>query len=240
MGCGWSAPNTDFSLVTSIEVANGGAEHTFPNVESILSGLPFWERRLNAGDVITAVGGSDNHDAGMAPNIASAVGRPTTVVEASELSEHAILEGIRLGRVFIDLDGTRDRVLDLNAVDGRDTAKMGGLLVVANDELVTFTAHLEGVAEGRLQVIEDGKTIDGPADPTVGPGVTERTFQIRTDWDKHWVRLNVRDAKGRLLLIGNPIYIGPYRGQVRFSRELSSPRPPSPPSPPRGKESPRH
>lgn len=80
MGCGWTAPDTDYSAVQAIEVVNGGF------AEGPLSGTAFWEARLNEGRRITAVGGSDNHDAGLDRAKAPAIGVPTTVVRAPERS----------------------------------------------------------------------------------------------------------------------------------------------------------
>jgi hypothetical protein len=34
-------------------------------------------------------------------------------------------------------------------------------------------------------------------------------FVLQTDGAAHWVRINVRDGAGRLILIGNPIYLTP-------------------------------
>src|SRR5690349_24530118 len=62
MGCGWTAKDTDFSRVQAIEAVNGGSLKLPHGAESLISGIPFWEQRLNAGLRITAVGGSDNHD----------------------------------------------------------------------------------------------------------------------------------------------------------------------------------
>jgi hypothetical protein len=33
------------------------------------------------------------------------------------------------------------------------------------------------------------------------------SFEETFDRKRHWLRVNVRDAQGRLALIGNPIYI---------------------------------
>lgn len=66
---------------------------------SIDDAIRFWEGFLNLGHKIPATGGSDNH--WVATNQAQGVGQPTTWIYASELSEAAILEGIRAGRTFI-------------------------------------------------------------------------------------------------------------------------------------------
>lgn len=199
MGCGWTAQDTDYDAVQAIEVANGGNEKALGGFEGILSGVPFWEAQLNQGRRITAVGGSDNHDAGIPHDKPSAVGRPATVVHAEGLSTDAILAGLRAGRVFVDLDGTRDRMLDLTARAGITEAVMGGVLTASAGQVVTFQATVAGVAAPRIEVVRDGRIITPPLD-------AEDRFQMTAD-KPGWVRLNVRDATGRLLMIGNPIYL---------------------------------
>ncbi len=171
--------------------------------------MPYWQARLNEGFRITAIGGSDNHDADLPLDTASAIGRPTTVVEANGLSESAVLAGIAAGRVFIDLDGPRPRTVDLEAKVGERSAKMGGVLTAGARESVSFFILVHGVAAGAIEVVEDGKTIAGPPDATLAGGDIVRPFSLTTDGRRHWVRINVRDPRGRLMLIGNPIYLRP-------------------------------
>lgn len=201
MGCGWTVKDTDFDAVQAIEVANGGNEKALGGFEGVLSGAPFWEAQLNQGREITAIGGSDNHDAGIPHDKPSAIGRPTTVIHAEGLSTEGLLAGLRAGRVFIDLDGSRDRMLDLSALaDGRG-AVMGGRLTAKPGEEVVFTAAVAGVDPAGLEVIRDGARIT--------PAISEGRFEVRMGSRPGWVRVNVRDAAGRLLLIGNPIYLKP-------------------------------
>ncbi|WP_421739483.1 CehA/McbA family metallohydrolase [Caulobacter sp.] len=204
MGCGWTATNTDYDKVQTIEVANGGSERAQGGAEGPLSGVAFWEAQLNAGHRITAIGGSDNHDAGLSPDVASSIGRPTTVVHAAELSTVGLLAALRAGRVFIDLDGTRDRMLDVSASTARQTAVMGGALAVRPGDRVTFSVAVSGAGPASLEVVQDG------AKRT--PAFTgDRAFEIKMGDRPSWVRVNVRDPGGRLLLIGNPIYLTPAR-----------------------------
>ncbi|EJL37804.1 hypothetical protein PMI01_00503, partial [Caulobacter sp. AP07] len=149
-----------------------------------------------------AIGGSDNHDAGLPPDVASSIGRPTTVVHADALSTPAILAGLRAGRVFIDLDASGDRLLDLTARSAKDQAVMGGVLRVKAGETVAFTATLVGGDLKGLQIVRDGAVVNTP----VGP---DGTFRLSVGKTASWVRLNLRDDKGRLMLIGNPIYLRP-------------------------------
>jgi hypothetical protein len=76
------------------------------NAEGPLAGIPFWEAQLNRGFHLTGIGGSDTHRPDDKSRPLSGVGYPTTVVQAAELSERAILAGIRAGNVFIDIEGT--------------------------------------------------------------------------------------------------------------------------------------
>jgi len=202
MGCGWTVPDTDYDQVQSIEVANGGSQRAQGGVEGPLFGVPFWEAQLNAGHRITAVGGSDNHDAGLTPDTPGSVGRPTTVVHAEELSTAGILAGVRAGRVFIDLDGTRDRLLDLSAKSKAGAAVMGGVLTARKGEAVAFTVSVTGGEMAGVEVIRDGAKLP------VAVGANG-AFTVKMGDKASWVRLNLRDAQGRLLLIGNPIYLIP-------------------------------
>jgi len=198
MGCGWTATDTDWRDVQAIEVVNGGVVAYSDAGDGVFSGLPFWEARLNAGYRITAIGGSDNHDAGLAPTRPSAIGRPTTVVFAPALSTEGVLAGIRSGLVFIDVDGTRDRMLDLTATAPGQTAQMGGRLAAPKGVAVRFTAVLAHLANGRVELVEDGHAVALAADGT---------FAWTSDGARHWFRPGARDAKARLVLIGNPIYV---------------------------------
>jgi hypothetical protein len=177
----------------------GGEEGSF-------SGIPFWEALLNQGLRITGVGGSDNHDPSLGRDTPSAVGMPTTVIEASELSETAILEAIRRGRVAIDLDGTADRTLDFTARTGGCAASMGGTLVAGADETVDFEVIVNGAPEGRIEPIHDGEIIAASQGTANDAGETRARFSLVADGSPHWTRINLRDGFGRLTMIGNPIY----------------------------------
>jgi hypothetical protein len=198
MGCAWTAKDTDWSKVQAIEVVNGGTLAYSDSGDGVFSGLPFWQAKLNAGYRITAIGGSDNHDAGIDPRKPAAIGRPTTVVHAEALSTPAMLAGLRAGRVFIDTDGTRDRLLDLSASSGEASAVMGGLLAAPAGKQVRFIAAVAGLPGARLELVEDGKALAVPASLVV---------DWTSDGARHWFRLNGRSADGRLVLIGNPIYV---------------------------------
>ncbi|WP_309643617.1 CehA/McbA family metallohydrolase [Phenylobacterium sp.] len=203
MGCGWSVKDTDFSRIAAIEVVNGGL------AEGPLSGLAFWEARLNAGHRITAIGGSDNHDATLAPAKAPAIGLPTTVVHAPELSQTAILAAIARGHVFLDLAGTRDRLLDVQATTGSARAQMGDGLAAPAGTKVRVEVRVVGVAGGSLALA--GSSGAASVDLTLTGPDAAKVFDFTSDGRTSWLRVDVRGMDGRLLLLGNPIYLNPRR-----------------------------
>ncbi len=202
MGCGWDpSPAADSSLVQAIEAVNSGSE------EGPYAGLSFWERQLNRGLRLTGIGGSDNHTAQQPLDEVGAVGSPTTVVYATELSTPAILQAIRAGHVFVDLTASKDRVLEVHAQSGSATASMGDTLTAAQGVEVEFSVHTAGVDGAKLVFLEDGQPLaDAPDAAIHGLDQTVR-IHWKSDGKQHWFRSDVHGPDDKLWLLGNPIYV---------------------------------
>lgn len=201
MGCGWTAPNTDFSRVTAIEVVNGDLR------EGPGSGISLWQDELNKGFRLTGIGGSDNHDADIALGARSAIGRPTTVIYAQVLSEHSILDAIRAGHVFIDVEGSKDRVIEFEAKTTSNTASMGDAILAPSGQKVHFTARMIALQGAHPEIIQDGQPISSlDKSASTKPDET-RQFDYVSDGKRHSFRMNIRSSDGSLLIIGNPIYL---------------------------------
>jgi hypothetical protein len=211
MGCGWT-PKTavDMDLITGVEAVNGGSE-----LEGT-SGVPFWDRQLNAGHRLTGIGGSDNHNALSDPNRPSAVGNPTTVIYATELSTPAILAGIRAGHVFVDATASRDRLLTMTAQAAHGRAQMGDPLEAPQQTSVEFDVHETGADDGKISLIEDGHVLEIPS------ASNEQTGTLHTRWmsdgNRHWFRPQVEGPDGKLWMIGNPIYINWNKAPAHTAR----------------------
>ena len=209
MGCGWTLANTDFRRIQAVEVINGGAVAIMGGMaDSPLSGLAFWQARLNAGDRLTAIGGSDNHAPAADPVRPGAVGSPTTVVWADDLSERAILAAIRAGHVFVDVEGSRDRLLEVAATARGRAVMMGDALAAPARTTVRFAVHGAHLNGDRLSMIEDGRAPTEFVEVFHGDD-DHAVITLLLDGARHSVRMEVRSAEGRLLLIGNPIYLNP-------------------------------
>jgi hypothetical protein len=136
---------------------------------------------------------------------------------AQALSVRGIQEAIRTGNVFIDVQGTRDRAMEMSGRAGNDSAQMGGELSVRKGRDAVFTLTVHNLADARIEWIRDGEVADNTS--TVGhargattatapaPHAETYTFKFRSDGSRHWIRANVRDGSGHLALVGNPIYL---------------------------------
>jgi hypothetical protein len=201
MGCGWEQ-DTDMRRVQAIEAVNGA------DADTAWSGIPFWHAQLGSGLRITAIGGSDNH---RPDRIEAGVGSPATVVYARELSQLGVLEAIRAGRVFVDIEGRPDRMLEFHARAGASQAMMGEALAAPRGAEVRFTLRVAQARGARIVLLLDGEPaplldrIDIDGDEVL------REFSWRSDGRRHWIRVDVRDAANKLILLGNPIYLNQDR-----------------------------
>jgi hypothetical protein len=204
MGCGWTA-KTDWSKVDAIEVVNGGSLATL-GAEGPMSGIPFWEGLLDQGYRITAVGGSDNHDPDLATEKPGTLGRPTTYVHATALSQPEILKSIRQGRVFIDVLGLPSPRLEVQARLGAQTVEMGGTLIGHPGEKITVKTVAKGLPEGAVVSVRGSAAGDlGQKNWPATAEEIEVTLSIAER--PSWVRFDIRTAQGSLILLGNPIYL---------------------------------
>jgi MYXO-CTERM domain-containing protein len=122
IGCAWTL-DLDPSLVGAIEIATGGYSEAGHFVDG--PAIQMWNKLVQDGHHIVALGGSDDHSGGTKMGgLSSPIGSPTTMIFADELSVEALLKGIRAGRTVVKLQGPEDPMIDLTssvALEG-DTA----------------------------------------------------------------------------------------------------------------------
>ncbi|HVJ09526.1 MAG TPA: CehA/McbA family metallohydrolase [Acidisarcina sp.] len=201
MGCGWNpSPPADMRLVSAVEAVNSGSE------QGPYSGIPFWEKQLDSGFRLTAIGGSDNHNAPKPLDQVGSIGSPTTVVYAGDLSTPAILAAIRAGHVFIDLTASRDKLLEVRAGSGDSVASMGDELAAKSGAQVHFEIHTVHAEGGELTLLQDGSPLKD-AQWKLSAADTTSSFDWTSDDKRHWIRADVHGPDGKLWLLGNPIYV---------------------------------
>ncbi|WP_213806630.1 CehA/McbA family metallohydrolase [Granulicella sp. dw_53] len=194
-GCGWTPPTpTDLSKFAGVEVVN--ANRVMDR---------FWDEQIAQGHRLTAIGGSDNHSSPYGDDIPTAIGHPTTAVMAQDLSVASILAGIRAGHVFIDLAGSRNRLLEIEAHTSKTSAHMGDTLRAENGEQVELTIHVAGCNGSQLKMFVDGKAAGNPQ--TLSADDATPGFHWTGIEGRHWLRFVVVDANDTTQMLSNPIYI---------------------------------
>lgn len=175
--------------------------------------LAYWDDLLRAGRRVVAVGGSDKHQGPFSGTLSNyEVGTPTTWVWAEELSERAILDGIRAGHVFISLD-PRGPLLEMTAEAGGQAVMMGDELGLAVGDVVRFRCRVRGAAGNLLRVVTDGQVREVSVDAAdfvhewefVAAG--GRSYVRAEVIEPPEVPLDEEPAALMLLALGNPIYV---------------------------------
>ncbi|MGC9467944.1 MAG: CehA/McbA family metallohydrolase [Anaerolineae bacterium] len=170
--------------------------------------LGLWDRLLRAGHRITAVGGSDVHQAPLDGDRGSAaVGLPCTWVYARELSTAGLLAGIKAGHVFISELPSGPRIsLWATTLDGpRKAALMGDELRVSPGTRVRLCCVVED-AEGcvlRLRSSESEEVTSITTNPF------RHECETRVDQDT-FMRVEVISPTSQappVRALSNPVYL---------------------------------
>jgi hypothetical protein len=136
IGCGWQHPDdVPWDEVSAIEVITSawsiGVLAFTPEV------MQMWDGLEDQGHRLSAVTGSDDHRAGANEgSTGSPIGQPCTLVLADELSEAAIVDGVRRQRTIAQLRGPDDPLVALTM-----KTRTGGIAEIGDD--VDDIAHVE-------------------------------------------------------------------------------------------------
>src|SRR5690606_8996512 len=186
--------------VQAVEVVNG------TQADGPRSGVGFWERQLQLGQRMTAIGGSDSHNPGAADG-RSPIGLPAPLVPAPARSRRAMLPALKQGRVVVDVHNASGSRLDLwlDSDDGQ-RAEMGQQLKLPAGQWATLKAELDYPQSARLEFIVDGRRHPVTLQPGDN-GSQQASLRWRSQGTRHWLRVDVRDEDGNLLMLGNPVYV---------------------------------
>jgi hypothetical protein len=200
-GCDWSYGDA-LKEFDAVEVWNGEWDATDE------SALKLWDGLLRRGLRPTAVASSDSHRA------QNPIGRPTTHVSAAELSQAALLDSIRRGRVYLTRDA-RGGTLEFEAATGDINSRStwdeprgpGEEVRLRAPGRVAFYVNLGeaigGEAVATVSVVSDGRVI---RTFNSRPHSLTEIFEVECERDGYY-RLEVRDRAGAMLALTNPIYV---------------------------------
>ncbi len=185
-GCRWLYEDMMPGIATVVEIWNEPAWS-----ESNEQALQLYYNWLNEGHRLVAISGSDIHGKPKNPTSRIAL----NVVYAHELSEAAILDGIRRGQVYL----SNGPVVEFTAtIPTGEKAEMGGCLKAGDAAVHAVWDNCD--AADRVRFIIDGKVH------------AEESAQIKGDrsWDVNgdvkWCLLEIRDTKNELRAVTNPIF----------------------------------
>ncbi|MEJ7604118.1 MAG: CehA/McbA family metallohydrolase [Kofleriaceae bacterium] len=154
IGCAWKHPTTPWDKVAGIEIITG----KWDLVERVFTPLVMfqWDELSAQGYRLAAIGGSDDHRAGAGTgDTDTPLGSPTTLVLADDLSEAAIVEGIRKGRTIVQLRGPDDPFVEVTMTRADGTAAEIGD-DVDGVATVTLPVHITGGAGNLVQLWRNG------------------------------------------------------------------------------------
>jgi hypothetical protein len=142
IGCGWNH-DVDRREIDAVEIQTG----LFP-------GTIYWEDFVAQGSHAAAIGGSDDHQAGLGTGaLDSPIGRPTTLVYADALSVEAIVQGVRDARTVVKFDGP-----DGPMIESELTGQRNGDTVSATES--TLRATVTAGNGTTLRVIKNGAILE--------------------------------------------------------------------------------
>jgi predicted metal-dependent phosphoesterase TrpH len=172
MGCRWNDLDAGtLAHVHGVEVVNADRR------SGPAAGWTVWAKLLNRGFRVTAVGGSDEHTPEETAN--RRLGTPATVVYASELSEVAIVAGLKSGRAYIRTEGPDGPELDFSASVQGHHYEMGQVIPRAGPiRLNAMVGHAIGQ---RVAWIRNGDVLSESTVPQAGDLALE-TIASPGDW----------------------------------------------------------
>ncbi len=173
-----------------------------------------WTRWLNAGYRLTAIGGSDYHRPQPKPGEnkpAERLGLPSTYVYAEELSGTAILAGLRQRRAYMSMGPQVTFEAQANNKTyniGADLGKLEGSI-----EFRATVSHILDPVKVRL--VKNGGVFKEVMVEN-GQGHLQCNDQA-TPSQTAWYRLDVLGPGDKILVVTNPIFVGPCREPARWA-----------------------
>lgn len=200
IGCAWRH-DLDPKKIGGVEIGTGGLSKG----ASLFSAraIAFWDGLLDKGIKVPALGGSDDHRAGVSNgNVESPIGSPTTLVRARELSVAGILEGIRKGATVVKLEGPSDPMCELEAT----TRKGGDAIAFPGDSIGVRSVVLRVKVTGRtpgdahqLRLVKNGVRAGDAIEVTSDPFVYETEVAAPAQGEDRW--------RAEILLEGAPLTV---------------------------------
>lgn len=199
IGCAWQHADTPWDQVGGIEIITGD----WATVERLFvpRAIAMWDALEDQGFRLAPVGGSDDHRAGLGTSANDGLlGSPTTLVRADELSEAALIAGVRAGRTIVQLRGPDDPRIEFRLGDADIGDEVTGV------ERARLAVRVEGGAGMFVQLWRDGAKL---ATAEVTSADFRHTFEDVPGAAAHRYRIELlSDANQRIVVTGHIYVVG--------------------------------
>lgn len=193
-GCNWTYGS--WENLASVEIWNATWD------EQDESALKEWDKLLQKGKRITAIGSSDSHQRPEEPSeypTNLAIGEPTVFIGAREKTQKSIFEAIKRGRVFVAENSRRSLEFTAN-----EKSTMGEILQLGSAGKVDLRISASGFSKDtKVKLISNRKVIEEFA---IGSGTFSKKSSVSVA-DSNYFRLEFRDPENKMLAFTNPIYV---------------------------------
>src|SRR5262249_55586199 len=149
--------------------------------------IALWDDLCAKGHHVTALGGSDDHKAGVdEKQFQAPIGSPTTMVLASELSVSAVLAAVKEGRTVVKLSDPTDPMVELSS----EVEPVGDTIAARSTRLRAKVTGL-GAADGVVSVRFVKNGAPGDAVVVAGEGFVHEMIAVAPASGEDRVRAEV-------------------------------------------------
>jgi hypothetical protein len=193
IGCAWDH-EIDPGTIHAIEIATTGLDQAGGLFDD--QAIAYWDDLCDAGAHLAALGGSDDHRAGVdLGGFQSPIGDPTTMVHATELSVAGLLQGIRDSRTVVKLQGPGDPMIEL------DSAWRTSGDTIWADLPVTYDIRVNGGDGLSVHIVRDG--IDVEEFTVIGDSIATTIAIASLEAGETRTRVELHDDLGRRVITSN-------------------------------------
>ena len=196
-GCDWSYA-ADWTTMDAVEIWNGAWDFTDE------AALKKWDAQLQTNKKIVVVGSSDTHRPPVAESKdGNPIGTPTVHAAMKTLSQTEFLNAVKNGRVWISDAASNNYELEFSAFDGQRRINIGETAASLNNR-IRLDVHVKNFPTGAIvTLVSNGQTLQTDKIESA-EFQSAKAFAIEKDG---YFRLEIRDAKSKMLALTNPIYI---------------------------------
>ena len=183
---GWRYREFPFEKADLYEV------HCTSEIQTCMLYTTHWDMLLTRGYHLTGVGSSDSHH----PTLRGPwqLGHVRTWIYADELSQPALLRGLKAGHVYVGIEGAR---MEMCAACAGQSAMMGDTMAVSRGESFTVTMTMIDHPRGNLYLYSDGMQLDVIYYDQ--PGTDTYTLTYPESWiapgGESYIRMEFHEAK---------------------------------------------